>query len=783
VTAGRRAIVVWLIGMATCVVLITRTQFSADMSAFLPRSPSPEQQVLVDQMRDGVVSRLLLIALEGASPDALARLSKEVARNLRQAPDFTVIDNGEDVGHERDRDFLWRNRYLLSPAVTPERFSPEGLRRALEADLQLLASPMAALVKRILPNDPTGEMLALIDRFIGEARPPSRDGVWVSTDGGRAVLLAQTHAAGFDLDGQERALTVIEDAFAGAKQSVGAVPDARLRVSGPGVFAVESWAQMKQDVSRLSLLATVLVAAVLLAAYRSPRVLALALVPVASGALAGIAAVRLGFGFVHGITLGFGVTLIGEAVDYAIYLFTQTAPGSPPEQTLPRIWPTLRLGVLTSICGFSAMLVSSFTGFAQLGLFTIVGLIVAVSVTRWVLPALLPRNFAAVRSTRLAPILRAAVARAGRLRLALLVLVGLAALLLGLHRGGLWEDELSSLSPISADAQAFDRQLRRDIGAPDVRYLVMVTASTQEAALAASERLAGRLTALVGRGLLAGFDAPDRYLPSQATQRARQAALPEPALLRANLKQALTGLPFRADLFEPFLADVAAARTRPPLDRADLRDTSLVLKLDSLLIERAGAWVAMLPLRGVADPPAVADGLGATQETGHVLIDLKRESDRLLEVYRGEALTLALIGALVIVGLLAVSLRSARRVGAVAAPLAAAVIVTAALLTLGGHRLSIFNLFGLLLVVAVGSNYCLFFERQDLADPHAERTVASLVLANLCTVIGFGVLSLSRIPVLHGIGTTVAVGTFFAIIFSAIWTPDRHSGRPRDRRA
>jgi predicted exporter len=49
-----------------------------------------------------------------------------------------------------DRDFLWRNRYLLSSAVLPERFSVAGLRQALENDLQLLGSPAGMLVKRVL---------------------------------------------------------------------------------------------------------------------------------------------------------------------------------------------------------------------------------------------------------------------------------------------------------------------------------------------------------------------------------------------------------------------------------------------------------------------------------------------------------------------------------------------------------------------------------------------------------------------------------------------------------
>jgi hypothetical protein len=49
-----------------------------------------------------------------------------------------------------------------------------------------------------------------------------------------------------------------------------------------------------------------------------------------------------------------------------------------------------------------------------------------------------------------------------------------------------------------------------------------------------------------------------------------------------------------------------------------------------------------------------------------------------------------------------------------------------------------------------------------------ERMVASLMLANLCTVIGFGILSFSRFPVLHGIGVTVAIGAFLCLLFGAI---------------
>jgi predicted exporter len=350
-----------------------------------------------------------------------------------------------------------------------------------------------------------------------------------------------------------------------------------------------------------------------------------------------------------------------------------------------------------------------------------------------------------------------------------LALIG-AAVLLSLHRGGFWEDDLTSLSPIPASDQKLDQSLRNDIGAPDVRYLIVASAADQQAALMVSERLSTMLEQLAQGGAITGYDAPSRYLPSLATQQARQDALPDTAMLRERLAAALADLPFDENLFEPFVADIAAAKTQKLLDRSALERTGLALKLDALLFQRRDGWASLLSLRGVSDPTRVAAAMTALNLPNATFVDLKGESDRLLETYRREAVLLAVIGSLVIVLLLAVSLRSARRVAIIVAPLAAAVLITTALLTIGSLKLSIFNLMGLLLTVAVGSNYCIFFELQNWHDANAERMVASLVLANLCTVIGFGILSFARLPVLHGIGVTVAIGAFLSLVFAAIIT-------------
>lgn len=766
---GRFAIGLWLVLVAACTVVIVRTSFTTDLSAFLPRAPTPAQQVLIDQLRDGVVSKLMLIGIGGEKPELLAGISKRMARDLRKHDAFVSVDNGDDFLVAADRRFVWQHRYLLSPEITPERFSPDAMRNRLRESLRILATPAGVLLRRILPADPTGEILALREELDGNVRPVTRDGVWFSREGARALLVARTRAPASDLDAQERAVNQVRDSF----EQAAAGTRTTLVLTGPGVFSVLSRAVIKRDVVRFALLASCLIAALLLVLFRSPRVLVLSLVPVASGALAGMAAVSLGFGEVHGITLGFGVTLLGEGVDYAIYLFSGTAHGASPRRTLDRIWPTVRLGVLTSICGFSAMLLSGFSGLAQLGLFSITGLVVAAVVTREVLPVMMARNFSAGPVVTIAPKLAALIRGAPRLRYPLLALVVLSAGLLVGGRGPVWGGSLASLSPVSAVEQRLDAALRQDLGAPDVRHLIVIRAPNRQEALQASEAVVFDLRKALRDGVISGYDAPSNYLPSDRTQRERQAALPSPSQLRDNLQLALQGLPYRPGAFERFLEDVAAAKTGPRITRSSLEGTRLALKLDALLLRQSGGWTAMLPLAGVTDVVALGRAIRKDVGPDVVVLDTKRESERLYAGYRDEILRHSLLGAGAIVLLLFVSLRSAQRLLRVLAPLIASVIVVTCALSLLQGPLSIFHLIGLLLVVAVGSNYSLFFDSVLATEEDRDRIAASLCFACASTVVGFGVLSFSDVPVLNALGSTVGLGAVFALLLAAALRADK----------
>jgi predicted exporter len=783
----RRATVpaLWLCCLALASVIVARARYITDLSAFLPATPTPSQQLLVDQLRDGPASRLILIAIEGGDAGARARVSLAMASRLRRDRQFSSANNGEPVTAERDREYLFQHRYLLSDRVTAARFSA-GLRAAIEETIEDLASPAGLMLKSLLPSDPTGEMLHIIEQLERTPSPPTSEGVWVSPGGGRALMVAQTAAAGSDTDAQQRAIEAIRAAFRAAvrESSVSGAKPLQLTLSGPGVFAVAARAKIEHAAVRLSIISSILVVTLLFAVYRSLPALALGLAPVASGAVIGIAAVALGFGAVHGVTLGFGITLIGESVDYSIYFFVQSRrPRQNEAATLSwqrAWWPTIRLGMLTSVCGFASLLPSGFPGLAQLGLYSISGLIAAALVTRHVLPALLPGGFVIHDVTpvgfRIARLLnRARQLRGPYLAASSVALAALALAVLHRHQDTLWNRELAALSPISAEDQNTDAQLRSDLGAADVRDLVIVSGPTLDSALRGAERAAQTLEALADAKVIGGFDSPANYLPSVATQEARRSSLPSTTQLRDNLRQATAGLGLESERLQPFLRDVEAARHAPPLTAQDLQGTSIRAGFDALILHQRDRWNALLPLHA-ADPAQPIDtarvraALEAADLKEAQVLDLKQESDALYASYLSEAIHLSAAGVLAILVLLLIALRSPLRVARVLAPLMLAVLVVAAGLSFCGVQLTILHLVGMLLIVAVGSNYALFFDRQTSVHQAGGEslTLASLVIANASTVIGFGLLSFSQVPVLVALGTTVAPGAFLALLFAAV---------------
>jgi predicted exporter len=770
--AGKGLLVAaWIGAVAVLGWIIERNLVvGTDLRLFMPSPRTAQERLVLEEIGEGPASRMLLLAISGAEPQVAAETSRALRSALIGSGQFRWVANGES-DPEAIPDRLLAYRYLLSQTLDESRIDASFLQAQLEERLRDLTSPAAGMLETWLPRDPTLELLKLAEVWQPERQPRLLHDVWFDTAGKEALLVAETRAAGFDPQGQHDAADMLRRAF----ESVRAEAGLRLEASGPGAFSVLMQERTRGEARRLAGFATLGMVLLLLAAYRSIPVLILGLLPLASAGLAGLAAVSAVFGTVHGITLAFGFTLIGVAQDYPMHLFSHQHRDVDPRDSVRALWPTLATGVASTCVAYLAFLFSGVRGLAQLSVFTVVGLAVAGLATRFLLPPLVPpRGRDAARSGLLGRLWN----RIASLPRPLWLGVAVALLCVGvlwLSPRPLWQDELGGLTPVPRHLIERDSALRRELGAPDVRYLLVVEDRDAQGVLARAAGLDEPLDALVATGALAGFDHAARYLPTLEQQRRRQAALPGPEELRAALDAAVRATPFRPAVFAPFLADVERARHLPLLGPGDLAGTPLEAPVGGLLLERDGRWTGLVTLTGLNDPAALERLVAASE--GVTLLDLKQASEDLVARQRERILWCLAGSAVLLVLVVAVALRDATRVRRVLAPMALTTLLVLGILHASGVALNLFHLISLVLAAGLGLDYALFFERA--ADDPAEqrRTLHAVLVCSLSTLMVFALLALSTLPVLRSIGVTVALGVVGNFFLSLLLT------RPGARRA
>lgn len=711
--------------LACAAILFSQWRVTTELGAFLPPAKTPAEQFLVGSLGAQRGAQLLLLGLTGAPAETLAAASRQLQAELAARDDMAWVRNGAQAenlsGDAQPNASLFDYRYLLTDRLDDKAWDASMLRNAFAARLQDLTSPMGLLAEDILRADPTLESLAVAERLQPVGGAKAHLGVWFDPDHRMALLVVATLASGLDAAAQAGIIADIER-LAGER-------GVEVIVGGPGAFAARIRADTRGDATRLSLLGSAMILGLLLLVYRAPLAVLLGALPLAAAVFVGMAAIALCFGTVHGITLAFGVTLLGVALDYPIHWLSRTQGDS--RAAAQAIWPSLRIGLLSTCVAYAALFAAGVQGLAQLAVMTIAGLLAAAAVTRWALPAALAGRAPHVD---VPPWLNGlAQWQAPRLLAALSVLALAAAVALLTSRGeALWQADIAAASPVPLQLLQQDRALRAALGVPEARRLNVYTGRDEQAALEAAE---------------AAGATP--VLPSIARQSARQAKLPSTVALQPLVTSAAGTLPLDGEFFAPFVADVAQAKTLSALTPDAIADTALGRALNAQLVPWGAGWALVLP--------ANSDSATAEQQ-----VDLKQVSQGLVARYRNHVL-IAMAVATGLIAALLWALAGRAMVWCCLLPVAAAVLGSAAVQVLAGQALSLFHLVSLILVGGLSLDYAVFFAREG--GSAAPRTLHAVLVCAASTLCVFGVLATAQIPVLAAIGQTVSVGVLLGAVF------------------
>ncbi len=768
INKNRMLLLAWvLVLLASAVWVGKNLKVNSDLGQFMPQEDTVENQLMLAAVRSGPGTSILMISLtakkaSSLTPLQLARVNKKLARQFRKNPRIRQVINGELRFSKKHKQFLVRYHWLLNSIFDKNTFSQENISTRMQYLLTELRSPAPLIDKSLVPVDPLGSIIQVLQGWASKVRPSRQHGVWFSRDKRQSLLFLHTRAGGFEINKQQALLDDISKAF----ESIGS-DQIKLTISGPGYYAVEYRRIIREDIVRLSIAAGLFISLMLIFVYRAITPLMLALMPLATAALAGIIAVFLIYDGIHGITLAFGVTLVGVTIDYPIHLFTHLRDRGSALNTMRGIWPTLRLGVLTTGIGFTAMLLAGFEGLKQLAVFSICGLFTAALTTRYLLPRVVSPHYRYQSWSGLEKLTDNIVRITAKLPMYIAVVVVLALAYL-LMQDQLTDHDPKRLTPLTSEHKRIDKQLRSTIGTSDTRFLMTVTGKNVQHILEILEKLEPQLNQLVDKKYIGSYILASRYLPSIKQQKRRQAMLPNDDALRKIFNVAIKDTIFNANSFKVFFDNVKSAKQLPPLNYEQVMKTPLSIQVGGLFHKRkhGRGWLVLVPLQKVKKRAELLAWAEQQNIPGLRVMDIRERATSAIETYSNEAIQLITWGSIIILFVLWLGLRSIRDVLRVALPIVSALILTIATWNIFGVKLNIFHLVSLLLVIGIGIDYALFFIRKTSEEDHHLDYLAVWV-SNLTTVVVFGFLFFAYPLVLQAVGGTVAMGALYAYIISA----------------
>ncbi|MBT1445297.1 MMPL family transporter [Shewanella sp. JM162201] len=785
-TAGRAGLrlVLWLLLLAAAVIFGVKTLKERDVveTDILAMLPHLQQDALTSRALASIENRLAnesYLVLTGEDKATTIEAAKAMMAELAASSAFASVRSGSELDPKEIYRLYFPARFNLltdSQRTLLEQGKLDVLIK--QADIALY-SAFGFASSELISEDPLLLFPSLMQGFGKGHRLAEEEGILLGNSGGQtaAIIMAKGKDSVFSPKAQEAQLSVINAAF----DKVNPANQLSLLKAGALFHALEATQSAKAEVSLIGSLSLAGVVLLVLLSFRSLMPLLLASLTLASAMLSASLFTILIFGKLHLLTLVFGTSLIGIAIDYSFHFYAERiGRDERAGQTLSRILPALTLALTTSVLAYMALGFTPFPGMQQVAAFCGGGLIGAYLTLYLAYPALAGSRIQGSSSAiKLASRFLSPFEATGPKALAaagMLILIVSAAGLGKLQT----RDDIRSLQQGSDALMAEEAKVRTLLSGGVDNQFLLVRAESMQALLERLEALSPVLAKAEKDKLLQSHVSLANYLPSRVRQLENHNL--QQQIYGPRLGEILARLGLEPEL-EAKLQAKYQAGAQAPIEADAFFATALGASLEPLLLEPTGTdakaqakpqeWGAVVLLGGIQNLAALNQVVATLP--GVTLVDKVGDISKLMGEYRQTTLWLLALALLIAFGVFALRHPWKLAAAMVAVP-AVAALLSLSLLGLLGSPLTLFHALALLLVFGIGIDYCLFFARevnikQDEAHHSADdgqRVMLAVLLSAASTTLAFGLLALSNTPAIHYFGLTLALGIGFTLLLSPL---------------
>ncbi|WP_088332639.1 hypothetical protein [Lacimicrobium sp. SS2-24] len=519
-------------------------------------------------------------------------------------------------------------------------------------------------------------------------------------------------------------------------------PEVQYHYSGIALHTAENALQAEYEMNLFGGLSLLGVILVLWWAFGSLRPLMVTAIVILYSGLAGIVATLLVFQQAHVLSLVFGITLIGIAIDYSVHRLTHSNAKPNEVNAVAR---SITLGFVTTALGYSLFAFSPIGVLSQVAVFVVAGLAAAWLLALIVVPWWLMDRPVTVSPTWLSGArwwCRHLVAWQPKMLMVTLLLTGLSAVWLGFSPLN-FNDHIRLLNGSSQQLLENEALHHRLLGG-DKTQRFMVQGQTLEMLLETEEQVADWVAAQEDN---AEIQRISNWLPSLVRQRQQQQKINR-AQQDGDFAQVEELLGVRLDWPEQNWLSSEAVQSSP---LKDVLETKVYQSPDGVV-----SWISISNLRSDQQQMLLTQFPDSL-----VLYDKAAQLTQLMEHFR-QQLLLTLAGVLLAAtAVLAFSLglKPALK-GALVMGLSIIMAWEGTAMLVGS--LSLFNVLSAMLIIALAVDYLVFYVRQGAS----EKNLVAITLSLVSSLLVFGVLAFSNTPAISAFGLTAALGLVFLYALS-----------------
>lgn len=550
-------------------------------------------------------------------------------------------------------------------------------------------------------------------------------------------------------------------------------PHIEILRTGAIFYAYQARASAEKEMHVIGLVSLIGMFMLLYLVFRSIRPLALGFVSVGFGICTAIAATIHLYGEIHLITLVFGASLIGEAIDYPIQYFSAHLGAGKdwsPMSGLRRVTPALTLALFTSLLGYAVLSFMPFPALAQIAFFAFVGLISAWLSVYLLLPATLTK--ANQRNPEQAVALPYRFLMAWKTHIKGRTCFIAAVLMILFSVPGLLKlqanDDIRLLIAQPKNLLTQETKIREIADLGNNNQFFLVEGKNQEEVLHNEEQLTAHLDQWINQGALRTYTAISTFVPSQATQSQNQALWQTVFKQKTTLQDTLTEAGLRDEVAANLIDDFNRYQTNT-LHLTDWLNTPFSTPFRNLWLGQTpqGVYASIVLLQDIKNSEALMQLSSKADLPAVTYVDKAESVSALFHQYRYWS-SLWLAAAFILI-FTVLGLRYGHRISAIVLmPTLLALVVTLGAFGYLNIPLSFFHMMGLMLVLGVGVNYAIFMREGFMQENKTLQasSLAGVLLSAGTTLLSYGMLIFSSMPVLSNFGLTMLLGVGMAALLS-----------------